>query len=445
MTLRVLRVYHAGGGDAHQSRELALAAQGIDVTLAVPETWPGIEAESGTSAHQPTHRVELEVMRAGDVNRHEYRDDSTLSRVIRSAQPDVLDLHEEPFSVAARQWLRVAPSGLPVVVYTAQNIDKRYPPPFSSYERSAHGRADALYPCSRQAASVVRGKGYTGLLEVIPLGFSPEAFYPGPQSLQDDELLLVFSGRLVPEKGVRDAVQVLAEVNRLRPAKLLVLGSGPEEEPARALAAALGVDERVTFEPWQPLREVAAVLRRAHVVLVPSTSTPSWTEQFGRVIVEAQASGAVVVGYASGAIPEVAGTPGVLSLEGDVDALSRSAIALLRNPEDFERRREQGIALSATRTWERVGERHAVLYQQVVEGVVPIQLPRSPRKRRESAREEFGETATTPAGPRPFALPLLRRGGALARALSGLIDASVESTDMLRSFGNASTDQKSAS
>lgn len=442
--MRVLRVYHAGGAEAQQAREVALAALDLDITLVVPATWPGPEGGGGAGDDRPFDRIELELVRTGDVNRHGYRDSSMLSRLIADAQPDVLDVHEEPFSVAARQWLRAAPAHLPIAMYTAQNIDKRYPVPFAQYERQALARADALYPCSRQSASVARGKGFAALIDVMPLGFDAHVFRPGEQSLADDELVLAVAGRLVPEKGIRDAVRVLAGVGR-RNAKLVIIGSGPEERPAQELAATLGVREQLEMVTWLPPARLAAVLRRAHVVLVPGFSTPTWTEQFGRVIVEAQASGAVVAGYMSGAIPETAGSAGVLSVEGDVDALARSVADLLGDPDDFARRRQAGIVLSATRTWERVAKQHAALYQKVVAGDFErVRIPRSPRKRRALARREFGETAATPAGRRPFALPLLRRGGAVPTVLAGVIDAGAEAAAQLRAHRRGAG-QKSAS
>ena len=88
-------------------------------------------------------------------------------------------------------------------MYTAQNVDKRFPPPFAQYEQAAHRRVAALYPCSAQAASVARGKGFAGRLEVLPLGYDDELFTPGTQSLDDEELVLALVGRLVPEKGSR--------------------------------------------------------------------------------------------------------------------------------------------------------------------------------------------------------------------------------------------------
>src|SRR5205823_10543887 len=122
----------------------------------------------------------------------------------------------------------------------------------------------------------------------------------------------------------------------------------------RELAATLGVRDRVEIVPWRPAAEIAAVYREAHVVLVPSVATATWTEQFGRVIVEAQASGAVVAGYASGSIPEVAGDAAVLADPGNATQLAEGLGALLDDPARYARLRELGLALSRARGWTQV-------------------------------------------------------------------------------------------
>ena len=166
---------------------------GLEVTLAVPSTWPGA-AEPTSLPDEGFPIVELAVRRAGDVNRHSYLDVAELHRLLGSLRPDVIDVHEEPVSLAARQWLAAAPPDLPVVMYTAQNVDKRFPPPFAQYERAAYRRVAALYPCTCQAASVARGKGFAGVVEVIPLGIDPAVFKAGSQSLGDEEIVLSLVG-----------------------------------------------------------------------------------------------------------------------------------------------------------------------------------------------------------------------------------------------------------
>jgi glycosyltransferase involved in cell wall biosynthesis len=422
--MRVLRVYHAGRDRAHRARDRALAAMGIDLTLVVPSHWSG-EGNESTLSEEPFTVVELDVTRSGDVNRHAPRE--PLHDVVRSLAPDVLDIHEEPVSLAARQWLAAAPADLPIVMYTAQNVDKRFPPPFSRYERTAYRRATALYPCSRQAASVARGKGFAGAIEVLPLGYDDSEFHPGSQALDTEEVVLALVGRLVPEKGVRDAIQVLARVNATRPARLVIVGSGPEKEPARQLAASSGLSDRVEFQPWLSSADLARCYRSAHVVLMPSVPTHTWVEQFGRVIVEAQASGAVVAGYRSGSIPEVAQAAGLLVDTGEPRQLADAVARVLADREDFDRRRAAGLALAAGRTWSEVARRQHELYRRALEtGTVGAALPESPARRRAAARAEFGPTARSAAGVRPFAVPFLRRERADARLLASLCDVVAE-------------------
>ena len=422
--MRVLRIYHGGRDHAHRGRDRALAALGIDLTLVVPREWSDHGAGQRVS-EESLRIVELPVRRAGDVNRHRYA--GALAEVLESTQPDLLDVHEEPVSIAARQWLRTAPATLPIVMYTAQNIDKRYPPPFAGYERRALARTSALYPCSRQAASVARGKGFAGTIEVLPLGYDDAVFEPGQQSLDAGEIVLLFAGRLVPEKGIADAVRVLGHVHATRPARLVVSGAGPAEVDARELATSLGVADRIEWRGWQSEENLAHAYRDAHVVIVPSRATRTWTEQFGRVIVEAQASGAVVAGYATGGIPEVSADAGVLAPAGDVAALGNAIVQLISNPSEFEQRRASGRLLASRRTWHAVAARQADLYRGVLAGErATAALSRSPRRRRLDARIEFGPTAATSAGDRPFAAPLLRDGGIVSSALATAIDAAAE-------------------
>lgn len=422
--MRVLRVYHAGRDPGHRRRERALIDAGAELTLVVPRQWPDSGAQAQLSP-EPFRIIELDVERAGDVNRHKYAAAAAVRSVVEDVKPDVIDIHEEPFSSASRQWLRAA-GPRPVVMYTAQNIDKRFPPPFAQYERAALGRVAALYPCTRQAASVARGKGFAGAIDVLPLGYDDTLYSTGQQSVNSESIVLGLVGRLVAEKGVLDAVRVLAVVRAARPARLHLVGSGPELEPARRLAAALGVADALDVTPWAPVTDMAAIYRSLHVVLVPSASTQTWVEQFGRIIVEGQASGAVVAGYASGSIPEVGGDAAVLVDEGDVDALADAVTDLVKDPGDYERRRHEGLRATADLGWAAIGRRQVALYESVLTGgTARVQIPATPRGRRAAARAEFGAPARTTAGERPFALPYLRRDTVVSRALGAAIDRAV--------------------
>lgn len=415
-SLKVLRVYHAGRDPSHRERERALVRAGVDVTLVVPRAWPGADA----LGDEPFRVVELPVRRPGDVNRHRYEDAGAVAELVDELRPDVVDLHEEPFSTVMHQLLGRLPGTVPVVGYTAQNLDKRFPPPFAQWERRALARLDGLYPCSRQAASVAVGKGFGGAVRVLPLGLDP-SIAPGSQDLADDPALrLLLVGRLVPEKGVADAVEVLAGLRGAgHEARLTVVGSGPEEGPALALAARLGVRDAVELHGWADAARLAEHYRSAHVLLAPSRSTRTWVEQFGRMVTEAQGSGAVVVGYASGSLPEVVGTAGVLVPEGDVPALAAAVAALVREPARWSALRAAGLAASAACDWDAIAAGQVELYREAAAGGRGVRRVRAGRR---TARAAYGAPATVPGTERPFALPVLRDDTPLSRGLERAAD-----------------------
>jgi glycosyltransferase involved in cell wall biosynthesis len=339
VSLKVVRVYHAGRDDAHRERDRALVRAGVDVTLVVPQVWPGAPAELAAESFEI---VELPLLRPGNVNRCRLANPDDLIAIVDRVHPDIVDLHEEPFSAITHQILRRLPSTQRVVTYTAQNLDKRFPPPFSSWERQALGRIQGIYPCSNQAASVVVGKGFAGEVAVLPLA-PPSFFTVGDQTPPDDEIRMLLVGRLVGEKGVLDAVRVLSGINEHRRATLTVVGDGPEADAVQTLADQLGVLDALELHPWVAADELLGHYQQAHFLLTPSRGTRTWVEQFGRMVVEAHASGAVVVGYDSGSLPEVVGEAGRLVREGDVDALTQAVLDVAGDPARWTALRAAGF------------------------------------------------------------------------------------------------------
>ena len=431
--MRVVRICHAGRDPSHRLRDRALVAAGAEVTYVVPQDWPEPAAERSLSK-EPFPIVELPVARPGDVNRHRFASAEAVAQVVRQADPELVDLHEEAVSAVTHQVLHALPPSRRLVVYASQNLDKRWPPPFAQWERRALARAQGVYPISRQAASVIRGKGYAGILRVIPLGYDDKTFFAGEQAVDDAEIRLALVGRLVPEKGVGDAVSVLARVNALRPARLLLVGEGPMLEPALAAAEARGLADRVEHQPWQTADQLARIYREVHVVLAPSRTTATWSEQFGRMVSEGQASGCVVAGYASGAIGEVGGEAAALVPEGDVGALESAVLRLLEDPREFAARRGAGLDVSRTRTWDAVAHEQLRFYEDALATSAGGLRRVRPGVLREEAAREFGPPARADGTARPFALPLLR-SSALSHHLGRLIDLGASARAALTARG----------
>jgi hypothetical protein len=82
---------------------------------------------------------------------------------------DVIDVHEEPFALATAEVLllrRLRRNRAPVVLYTAQNLHKRYPPPFRWFERYALRHASGISACNTAAARIAEIKGFPGRARV---------------------------------------------------------------------------------------------------------------------------------------------------------------------------------------------------------------------------------------------------------------------------------------
>jgi glycosyltransferase involved in cell wall biosynthesis len=245
--------------------------------------------------------------------------------------------------------------------------------------------------------------------------------HPGIEQRPPGEpLTLLLAGRLVPEKGVLDAVEVLGLLARTEPTRLVLVGDGPAVAPATALADRLGVVGDVEHHSWLSAGGLAAQMRASDVVLVPSRTTPRWVEQFGRVVAEAQACGTPVVAYATGSLPEVVARAGLLVEEGDVPGLAQAVQAVARNG-----LRQQvvsaGLEVAASRAWQSVAEGQVALYEEV------LARPRRPAARPTSATRgeavaRFGSPARGRGVDRPFAAPVVRDSVAVQRGLGMLVD-----------------------
>ncbi len=149
------------------------------------------------------------------------------------------------------------------------------------------------------------------------------ALFPG---VAPDGPLLFHVSNFRPVKRTGDLLEVLDRVRAEVPARLVLVGDGPERAALEARAAALGLADAVRFLGRR--EDFAEDLRHADAFLLPSES-----ESFGVAALEALASGVPVVAYRVGGLPEVvAPEAGRLVEPFDVDALARATLALVADP-----------------------------------------------------------------------------------------------------------------
>jgi glycosyltransferase involved in cell wall biosynthesis len=232
-----------------------------------------------------------------------------------------------------------------------------------------HRRTRLIVAGNEEAAAILRRRGYAGLVNVVPqFGVDPATFHPGPSTRADlhvpaDAVLVGFVGRLVPEKGLATVLDALPRVPDLR---LALAGVGPQEKALKAQAARLRIANRVHFLGGFPSDRVPHVMRALDALILPSRTTPKWKEQFGRVLIEAMATGIPVIGSSSAEIPTVIGDAGLVFKEGDVADCARALRALL----DPAARRDlaaRGLErVRAHYTVERIAERYWEAWMEAV-------------------------------------------------------------------------------
>ena len=205
-------------------------------------------------------------------------------------------------------------------------------------------------------------------IEVVPNFVDTTAFVPGREGRfwerSDAERRIVHASNFRPVKRVGDTVRAFARIAAELPARLFLAGDGPDREHALALAADLGVADRVEAPGVKNQRELADLLANADLFL-----SSSETESFGLSMLEAMSCGVPCVSTRVGGVSEVFGNTGRLVPLGDIAAMARAAVELL---DDATVHRDACVAARARATdafrAEVVLERYFEIYRRVVAG-----------------------------------------------------------------------------
>ena len=152
------------------------------------------------------------------------------------------------------------------------------------------------------------------------------ADYAGP-----DEKLLVHLSNFRAVKRIPDVIEIFDRVQKEVPARLMMIGDGPERAAAEWLAGEKGIHDKIHFLGKQD--RIYEKLPLADVLLLPSQ-----LESFGLVALEAMACNVVPIATNAGGVPEVIqhGKTGFLAPVGDVEAMAKYAIEILSDREKLE-------------------------------------------------------------------------------------------------------------
>lgn len=165
-------------------------------------------------------------------------------------------------------------------------------------------------------------------------------------------------------KRVLDVVRVFDGIQKQLPAKLMMVGDGPERLQAEKLAAELGLEHQVIF--FGNSSEIDSILKNSDLFLLPSE-----TESFGLAALEAMANRVPVVSSNSGGLPEVnvAGVSGFLNDIGDIEGMVHNSLKIIKDPEILKKFKEQAFLHSKNFSVDKVVPMYENIYQQALEAV----------------------------------------------------------------------------
>lgn len=240
--------------------------------------------------------------------------------------------------------------------------------------------------CPDERAELITFYGATpAKLVQVPLGVDTTRFRPIDRvaakqalGLPPDDSLIVYVGRILPRKDIRNVVRAVARLATSSPARLLVVGGDRREPDAditpelgelTRLAAELGIADRLILTGHRQPGELYRYYGAADVVV-----TTPWYEPFGLTPLEAMACGRPVIGAAVGGITFTVrhDETGYLVPARDPVALAARLDALLRQPTLGERMGRAARALVEREfTWPTVAARTEAVYQSLVRAHEP--------------------------------------------------------------------------
>ena len=273
----------------------------------------------------------------------------TIDRILDEFRPDVVhgqDPTPSGLSVAAAARLR----GIPVLAthHFSMELVQAYQPAWlwplvrgllQWWLRRYYDHCQLITAPSETTAADVRKLGVTAPVMVLSNGVEIDRFtQPVDRAsirqrfkLPDDEPVLLFVGRLDPDKSVDVLIRAVAIARATRPVYLVLVGDGDSANDLRQLAHRLGVAGSVSLTGRIPHDDplLAGLFMLADLFVIAST-----IETQGIVVIEAMAAGLPVVAANANALPElvVSGETGELVEPGDAAAFATAMIALIDDP-----------------------------------------------------------------------------------------------------------------
>lgn len=230
-------------------------------------------------------------------------------------------------------------------------------------------RADAVVSISKSIESYVTNLFKPGKSYVIHNIVELEKYnLPPREELMSD---LLFLGNLEKPKGCEYLIRAMAEITRKIPgARLRIIGRGSGELELKKLSNHLGLENNISFEGFVEPEEIPSYYASTSIVVFPSI----WPEPFGRISVEAMASGRPVVATRVGGIPEVVEhkKTGLLVEPGNSSQIAEAVLYLLENEDVAKKMGEKGKDEAKKYSSQAISIQYIEVYRHVIDNYRPV-------------------------------------------------------------------------
>jgi len=377
--MKILSISHSCVVSEYQKRMAEVAKYSdVELTLLVPKHWfqfnKKVNLKKDTDAHYRILSVQPITWGCRKNNlrnvTHIYPD---IKGILRRLEPDIIELWEEPFSAVTAHttfWAkRIIPKSR-LIFFSAHNVRKNYPFPFSKFEKHTYKNADYAFLTSNEVAHVLRGKGYTKGFRVLPLGVDPDIFCKKNVSflkkkLKLKDFVIGFIGKIDRQKGILDLIEAASQIRENF--QLLIIGNGNLREEAEHLVKLLGLQQRTTIIDAVPHSQVPDYLNCMDLLVFPSITLPHVKEQFGRVLIEAMACQVPVLGSNSGEIPVILKDTGIVFKERDLEDLKNKLVPLIKDNNLRKRIVKNGYQkVIKNFTWQIIAEKQYQVYGKLM-------------------------------------------------------------------------------
>ena len=361
--MKVLVASHSYIVDLNCEKLRTLAHMGHEVTVVVPKRWNPGGVQSRIVEPRPRQEGSFRIVPIANLSQN---NQGLLSfgweivTLLKSFKPDVIQVEQGAKSLGYAQMItlnRLLGGNAKNLFFTWWNLPYELSFPLSLLESYNLRHTDGLVVGNQDGADILKDRGYHGPVRVMPqLGVDEGLFCPQEQpqlrqqqSISDNDFVVGFVGRFVPEKGLSTLFQALATLVHL-PWTLVLLGRGPLKDGLKEQAQTLGIAERVRWIESVPHDAVPDYINLMDTLVLPSETTDGfktltsvgWKEQFGHVLIEAMACQVPVIGSDSGEIPHVIGDSGLVFPEKDYEALADRLKQLIQQPEQRQSLAQKG-------------------------------------------------------------------------------------------------------